>query len=747
MPGLLSDNAVARVMRLVFGALVLLALGLEAAWRWLPLPAALSAPVPSTRLLARDGTLLHETVNPQGSRGGLAPLASLSPHAVAATLAGEDHRFYHHHGVDVVALARAVWLNVRLGRVAFGGSTITQQLVRLCLPGPRTLGQKLREMWWASALERHWDKQQILEHYLARAPYGGQVTGLQEAALQYFGVAPGNLSLGQASLLSVIPRAPRRYDPRTPDGLDAALSRRTHVLDLLVKQGHIQPEDVARALEEPITVLPAAWPLQAPHAVMRLLREASGTNAREIVTTLEPGIQQRAETLVTRTVDELGVRGVHQAAVLVVEVATGSVRAYVGSASFQGALAGQVDGVVAPRSPGSTLKPLFYAAALDHNMTPATVLYDVARPFAAGRGQYLPRNFDGRQHGPVLLRDALANSYNLASVDLAARLGVGALPGILRNFGVLPLQVDQDALGLGVVLGGVDVTLWDVATAYLTLARSGVGGTLRLREDAPPGAARQVVTVGSARTITNILMDDVARSRAFGRQSALALPFEAAVKTGTSKDFRDNWAVGYSSRYLVAVWAGDFSGRSMTGVSGVTGAGLLWHRLMRSIHDQDPPPLPRPAGVMRPVCLLSGLTPGPYCSGVRQEVFAQRSAPLHTCTLHQAEGVLRLEEALVPWGVRAGLPVTAAVTRVKVLSPGDGEVFSQTSARGETAQGVLLIAAAPSGEAVSLVLDTTVVAQGAGLVRATPVLDVGTHVLEARGVNGVVDRVSFELRP
>lgn len=578
-----------------------------------PLPNQFRTIPPSPRVTSRDGILLHEGLSPSQTRGGFLPLSLISPHLVQATLAGEDHRFFHHHGVDPQALARAAWLNLRAGRWAYGGSTLTQQLARLCLPGPRTFSQKLREAFWALVLEHHLSKEQILEQYLARAPYGGLLTGIDAASQAYFRKPPNLLSLAESSLLAALPRAPDHYDLRRFQG--RALQRRTHLLSLMVKRGMITADQAAAAEEEPLQPSTPTVPLHAPHAVRRVLARTP-PSARQVSTTLDFPLQQRAEELARLTVAELADRGVTQAAALVVELPGGHVRALVGSADFLDPLhGGQVDGTQALRSPGSALKPLVYAAALDAGLiTPSTVLADVSQPFPAASGVYLPRNFDEREHGPVLVRTALACSYNLAAVDLAARLGPAAMLEMLGRFG-LPLETaSPEDLGLGLILGGVEVRLWDLAEAYLALA-TGNRTPLTLVPVSSPLKPVPVISKQAAWIAWDILSDDLARSPAFGRGSALNLPFPAAVKTGTSKDFRDNWALGFSSRFLVAAWVGDFTGAPMHGVSGVTGAGTLWHRLMRSVHAGfDPAPMPRPDRVLEAeVCSLSGARPGPSC--------------------------------------------------------------------------------------------------------------------------------------
>jgi len=667
-----------------------------------PLPSVVISPSPSRRFVAVDGSLLADRTGRAGTRNQPVDVVNLSPHLVHATLAGEDHRFYEHGGVDTLGIVRAIQLDIQSVRFAYGGSTITQQLARLVFPGPRTLPQKLRETFWALVMERHLSKNELLALYLSRAPYGRNLTGVSAASEAWFGKPPSALSLAEASFLAVLPRAPSRFDPLTEQG--PILKRRSHVLGLMVKRGFITPQQQQAAEDEPLHVQAPQSPLKAPHALMQL-QHLEGT----VQTTLDVGVQERVETLLRTTVQELRSRGVMQAAALVMELPDGDVRAYVGSADFNDVEhQGQVDGVQARRSPGSTLKPLIYAAALEQGFTAATLLRDEARPFPADNGVYLPRNFDLREHGPVRLREALANSFNLASVDLADRLGAPRVLDAVRSWGIPLTGKTSEDLGLGVVLGGVDVSLMELAGAYLALARGGrfveprlVAGTERQE--------RHVVSAATAWLITDILSDDLARSGTFQRHSALSLPFSAAVKTGTSKDFRDNWAVGYSTRYLVATWAGDFAGKPMAGVSGVTGAGALWHRIMRSIHGEDPPPFARLRSMEEvTICADSGLKAAPQCPRTLREHFAPQHQPRDFCDQHGG----MLEDAA--GGLVLVTPSVGATYRVDPDRPGEG-------------WGLPVTARGPHGVVLTVHVDGVLVASGRGGVRGSWRATQGTH--------------------
>jgi penicillin-binding protein 1C len=385
--------------------------------------------------------------------------------------------------------------------------------------------------------------------------------------------------------------------------------------------------------------------------------------------------------------------------------------------------------------------------AMDQGLTPATVLNDVQQGFQAAQGQYLPRNFDEKEHGPVLARVALANSYNLAAVDLASRLGAPFLLDALRLTGFRLPGETPERLGLGVILGGVDVRLWEVVRAYTALARGGVMLEPSLVEGTPSKGVR-VLSSEAAYLVGDILSDDVARSPAFGRQSALSLPFKASVKTGTSKDFRDNWTVGYSTRFLVGVWVGDFSGASMRGVSGITGAGALWHQVMRMAHAGVEVAAPvRPVGVVeQEICAVSGMVPGLHCGSRVVELFKRGSAPRAACTYHPQAGRTVVPEEFEGWTRRVGLPGGVAAAAVRVVFPSHGAEFALDRDRPQEGHGMTLRVTGRGEGHVALELNGVVLRTGKGAVSVVWTATPGRHVVEAVGEDGTRDRAEFLVR-
>jgi len=641
-----------RTTCVVLGLACLPPLAFRLSARCVPIRAADLAHTPGrlVRFTDRHGEALGSVLTDGDGACQPVKLSEVSPNVVRAFVAAEDRRFYRHGGVDWLAMGRAAVQNVLARRVASGGSTLTMQLARSLQPNARTLRSKLREMHTAWRLEAGMSKGEILEAYLNRVPMGGNLVGVGVASRVFFGQSPGALNLAQAALLAGIPQDPVRNDPRV--GRQRAEARRAYVLRRVVQAGYATPKAADLARKSRVEVSSGGDELAAYQFFFHVLK-ALPAEATEIRLTLDRDTQQMVAEQMRVVLGGLTDRNVTNGAAVVLDNHTGEVLAYVGSASFFDVKhAGQVDGVQAARQPGSSLKPFVYALALEHGFTPATVLPDVptAYPMAPGQ-EYAPENYSNTFHGPVLLRMALANSFNVPACHVASRLGVQEVLGQLHRFGYRSLDRSADYYGLGVVLGGGEVKLYEQARAYMALAN---GGELREPVETlevngkSAGAARPRTRVCEPVTsylLTDVLSDHNARILSFGPRSALNLPFPCAAKTGTSSGHRDNWTLGYARDYTVAVWVGNFDGSEMEGVSGITGAGPLFARIMYHLYRNRPEPEPwrRPPGVARrPVCSLSGYRPGPYCPHTRDELLPESALPEYDapqCTWHSEAGV------------------------------------------------------------------------------------------------------------
>jgi penicillin-binding protein 1C len=592
-------------------------------------------PPPGVTLLDMDGLVLRRS----GSQW--TPLGRISPQLVDATLASEDKRFYDHHGVDIRGLVRAAALDVRGGRVAYGGSTITMQLVRLVDPAPRGVRRKLHQLVDAVRIERAFGKDEILEQYLNRAYYGNRAIGIEAAAQTYFGKPASMLSLGEATLLAALPRAPEAYDPYRH--LDAALARRWHIISLMAAQGRISIDDGLRAGREPAALRKEPPPFAAPHFCDHVLAEL-GPDARGTYrTTLDGALQARLEREIAPHLAQLASQHVTNAGLIVIDNESGAVRALVGSADWR---QDKVDIALVRRSPGSTLKPFLYALAIEQGDAPSTIAFDV-HDDAFGRSH----NADGKERGPVRYRDALGSSLNLAALDTVMhRVGVQPLVDRLAQGHVLPREAHA---GPGIVLGGSNVRPLDLAAAFAVFSR---GGEFRPWHDLEGRArpAQRLFSPQVAWIVSDMLADPAARRPTFGEELPLDLPFRVAAKTGTSAGFADNLTIATTREYTVLAWAGNFDGSPMHGVLAIRGAAPLVRATLLALRDRGPLTLPdRPDGVVtQAVCPLSGLLPGPHCPARKRDVFLTGTVPTHTCDWHRADGTIAYPPQLHDWAAR-----------------------------------------------------------------------------------------------
>ncbi|MFL5576743.1 MAG: penicillin-binding protein 1C [Gemmatimonadaceae bacterium] len=645
-------------------ALTLAPVAALAAWVSLPLPASLvshDGTGQGVTIEDRHGLALRSTRAAGGDRARWVPYDELDPDLINAFVATEDRRFWEHAGVDLRAVARAAWDGARAGRVVSGASTITMQLARLVRPAERDWGGKLAQALWALRIERHLSKQQILEQYLNRVQLGQATVGVGAASSLYLRTSASETSIGDAALLAGIASAPSRDNPHVSPR--RARARRATALARMERLGYASREDAARARAEPLAPRGGAPAFLAPHFTTRVIGwhgDAGVAAGATLHTSLDLGLQTELEAEVRHTVAVLADRGVEQAALVVLDNETGETLAWVGSPDFWSADDGQTDMVVSTRQPGSALKPFLYALALDRGYTAATVLPDVPKTYATATGGYQPRNYDRRFRGPVRAREALASSYNVPAVELAERLGTPSLLHTLRLAGFTSLERDAEHYGLGLALGNGDVTLIELANAYRALANGGVWRPWTWRALPDRGAlqettSRRVVSPLASAIVLDILSDPAARIPGFGRATPFDFPFPVAVKTGTSRHFTDNWAVGTSRRLTVAVWAGNFSGRPMEGVSGVSGAGPLLHRAMMLAARRYPPgtlTTPAEAGAVAvPVCRLSGMRATDECERLT-EWFAPGTEP-HAPDDWERGGRVRLPDEYAAWAASA----------------------------------------------------------------------------------------------
>ncbi|HEX2780917.1 MAG TPA: penicillin-binding protein 1C, partial [Gemmatimonadaceae bacterium] len=664
-----------------------------AAWVAWPLPEGLVEPAVAPQLVVTDrqGVPLRGTRAGDGTRARWIALGDIDPDLITAFIAVEDRRFYEHHGVDWRAVGRAARDGFRARRVVSGASTLTMQTARLLVGNDRDWLGKISQALWALRLERHLSKQEILEQYLNRVHLGEGTVGVAAATALYFDASPREVSPGQAALLAAIAHSPATDNPfqsvrRATRGRAAALRR-------MRSAGFLDEAQAAAALDEPVRQSSSRNPFLAPHFTTRVLQWADDSALATpralggdgvLRTSLDLALQESLESEVRHTVSMLADRGVRQAAAVVLDNPTGEVLAWVGSPDFWEGAEGQTDMVISARQPGSALKPFVYGLAFDRGYTPATVLADVARSYTTSIGIYRPRNYDHRYHGPVRVREALGSSYNVPAVAMAEELGVASVLGTLRDAGFASLRQSADHYGLGLALGNGDVSLLEMANAYRALANRGEWHPARWRSagDGPAReGARRVMSPRSAALVLDILADPEARVPGFGLATPFDFAFPVAVKTGTSRHFTDNWAAAVTSRFTVAVWVGNFDGRPMAGVSGITGAGPLLHRAVLEVAKRYPPgafATPAQEGAVAvEICRVSGKRAGAHCPRAT-EWFAPETVSADTCDWHEG-GVLRLPAPYAEWLAQGGAGAgTLPMAADRLRSAGATAVASQS---------------------------------------------------------------------
>ncbi len=585
------------------------AAGLALLDRLFPFPLDGLERTPATLVVDRRGEPLRLFLPADGIVRLPVALEEVSADMRRALVASEDRWFRHHPGVNPLALARALAQNLRAGRVVSGASTLPMQLARLAEPRPRTLWAKAIEAFRALQLERRFGKDELLELYLNRAPFGGPIEGIGAAAWLHFGKGPGELSLGEAALLTALPRAPAAYDPaRHPE---PARRVRNRVLAQLGARGVFTAEEVARARRQPIPSERRPLPFLAPHFAELALARSAHEPRHAVVTELDAGIQRAAEALVASRVAGLRQRGIGNAAVVVIENDTRAVRALVGSADFFDAeRPGQVNGALARRSPGSALKPFLYALAFDlGESAPEAWLLDVPTDFAG----WAPENYDGTYLGRVTAREALARSLNVPAARLLARVGLERFLHLLRAGGLRSLDRTATAYGLPLVLGGGEVRLLELTNLYATLARGGAHREPRLLPG-PVAPERRLFSSGAAalttRVLTTVERPDLPQAWPFARDAPTV-----AWKTGTSYGHRDAWAVGFSRHFAVGVWVGNLDGAPRPGISGSEHAAPLLFDLFRAVEPEGGElPGSRDATIRDvEVCSVSHERPTPFC--------------------------------------------------------------------------------------------------------------------------------------
>lgn len=596
-----------RLLLLAAASLLLLALAVAL----VPLPDDKLNPAQAHRFYGADQQLLAVHIASDDFYRMHVPVEKISPLFIRALLAHEDQYFYQHPGINPLAIARAMSANIGAGRVVSGGSTITMQLARMLDRQPRTLWAKGIEALRALKLEWTFSKNEILAHYLAIAPYGGNIEGIEAAAYAYFAKSARHLSIAEVALLIAIPQSPNRFRPdRHPQ---AAAAARNRVLEKMRRAELINQQQLQRALAEAVSVVRQRPENLIPHLSWRLRSEASDSRQYQHFTSIDKNLQLRARQLLRKHLAAFRAFHIQNGAIVVIDNASREVVASVGAADYFDAHAlGANDGSKMARSPGSTLKPFLYGLAFDAGeISEQTVLYDMPVTYAG----YSPQNYSLDYLGPVTAREALTRSLNVIPIKLSQQLGIGALHGLLQRGGISTLNPDPQHYGLPLVLGGVETRLDELTNLYASLAD---GGRYRPYSISPsqqsielPSETR-LMSPAAAWLVLDILTDvtrpDFPSSWEFSRDRPTV-----AWKTGTSYGNRDAWSIGVTPQYTVGVWVGNFDGQSSMGLVGSQAAAPLLFDVLQAL-DLRNDWFPQPEGIaQRQVCEVCGLLPNAYC--------------------------------------------------------------------------------------------------------------------------------------
>lgn len=757
------------------GVGVALALLGVALWR-----SRLVSPDPTLLLRDRNGRFLGE-VSAEGKDAefGYWPLEKIPERVAQATLLIEDRRFRSHPGVDPVALGRAAVQNLGQGRRISGASTLAMQVARMQNPGARTYGRKAMEALSAVFMTAFHGREAVLAHYLRLVPYGNRIHGIAYAARRYLDKPVEDLSWAETAFLCAIPQAPAQMNPFAPSGRERAVRRGERILDLLEEAERITSDEhaLARAQILSLRIPPVEErPRAALHFVLRFEEWLKTPGQRErlgahplLETSLDLELQQEAQDLALQTVRGFAAQGAGNAALVLASRQTSEILAWVGSTDyFDAAHAGAIDYARVPRSPGSALKPFVYALALERRAaSPATILDDLER----GPGGIT--NADDLYLGPLLPRVALANSRNVPAAELLDQVGLDEGYAFLRDLGLHEGRVPARRLGLGLAIGGLNVTLESLVRAYSVLAGDGrLSGLVAVKGEQAEG--KRLLSEDTARQVTLFLSDPQARLPTFARMGSLEYPFPVAVKTGTSSRFRDAWAVAFTTRYVVGVWVGDPDFRPMNRISGYQSAAALAQRLLlrlhaseaQGLHDLTFPP-PRGHAPVR-LCSLSGARATDACDRVVVEWLRPSDEPRHECAVHvrllvdtrdgrpatrktprafvEPRTFVDLGPRYAAWADAAGLPRPPAdqapvlrfaswspAVRVSFTSPSDGLRLLRDP---ETPAGLATLSLAavvdPPGADLVFSVDGVPFATVAPPYRARWPLVPGEHVFEAR---------------
>jgi penicillin-binding protein 1C len=673
-----------------------------------------------SQVLARDGTPLSYTLENDWNTTDVVPLTAVPALLQTALIVSEDQHFYEHSGVDWPARFAALALDVRSGSAVRGASSITEQVVRMIHPRPRNLWSRWVEGFEATRLNARVSKAQILEFYLNQVPYADRHRGVAQAARLYFHRGLDTLSPGEQLALAVLVRSPvgmdlRRNAPRARWAVN-------QLADRLSMSGALSPAQREQVRAQPWVLNEPTPSVEASHFVQRVLSQSRGNRVHsQIRTTLDPDVQLTAQHILDSALARLARRHVRNGALLVIDHQRNEVLAWVVSGGMSG-----YDTVLTPRQPGSTMKPLLYALALERGWTAATLIDDTDLSEAVGGGQHTFHNYSRRQYGLLRVREALGNSLNIPAVKTLKFVGEDDFMERLRLLGVTSLTRHADYYGDGLALGNGEVSLYEMAQAYTVLARQGRFQALTiLADDTAPRPESTVFTPAIATLVGNIMADPDARMLEFGR--GLQFPVDTAIKTGTSTDYRDAWAIAFDYRHTVAVWMGNLDGSTTDGVTGAVGPAMVLRSVFSELNrNQDTRPLTLSRDLVRAdICRRSGALADGRCESTA-EWFVPGTVPV------KAPSASASAPSASPSAAPGAFAASAANTEYRLLQPTAGLLIAHDPRIPSEFEALpMAVAPVPGLERVDWYVDGKLAANTSGVNYAWPLLR-GTHSVHAR---------------
>lgn len=705
----------------------------------------------SLRIYDRNGELIYEILSDDDKQREDIGLEMLNPFIEGAFVSIEDERFFKHFGFDPLSILRALYVDLRSFKIKEGGSTITQQCIKLLTNRKsKNIFAKFYEILLAVKLEFYKSKKEILTLYLNNIPFGGNIVGIRKASKVYFNTEVGNLTIAQIAYLAAIPKLPSYYDPYKNH--ERTLNRQKFILKKMKKMGYINEEDLIEALNEKITVEKNIKPFKAPHFVERVKEIYKGKKGNSIKTTLDLKVQEIVEKVIDFKRDELKKIGAKNVAVIVIDNSENSIVAYEGSSKyFEDVDGGKIDGVRIKRQPGSALKPFLYLLAFDMGYKPSTLLPDVPLSFTTYKegSIYFPRNYDEKFRGPLSIRLALGNSINVPAVYLLSKIGINNFINFLKEAGITTIDKSSDYYGYGVALGNLEVRLDELSNLYASLSRGGILKKLKMDEDEFDSSEKIISSFEAAYFITDILSDKKAREISFGRNSPLDFPFKVACKTGTSEGYHDNFAFGYDKYITVGVWVGNFDRKPLKNSSGISGAGPIFHEIFQNVRFylakkkifyDDEILLKQPHLKKIKLCALSGLK---YTDSCPSYVFDYADENLKDCDWHIKEGkqiITYYPEIYGRWLKEMHLldgsrRIKSNFDILRIIYPQNGQIFLYDPTLKKEYQGIFLEAEG-GGEKLKWFVDGHFWKEVKKSEKVFYKLEKGSHMIEVKDEKG-----------